>query len=538
MKLPRDSIMNKWTKMVYILALAIMCAATSYATDHQWPIYGHDNQRTGLSQYTGTVTGVLRKTYTTGDDINDSPVIDSEGNIFFVSNDRHIYALSSDFSLKWSYQSTNSLVSGGIALDSNGRIYHQPWTGGLHCINSNGTLAWTNTSCANAAGKPIIGGSSDIYVLKSGDRLFSLNSNGSQKWSYAIVASTSGVALDLNETLYVGSADNNMYSFDSNGIFVWSYLTNADVTTPSISPEGYIYFGSEVSDGRVYSLNSTGSLRWSYGALGNGAGLSIGSDGRTYKYTRCLNSNGTFVWGTGISNPLQITLVDQANKTYGAGAGNRMYCVNSNGTTLWSYNIVTASGYSSAAMDSDGNVFIGSADNKLYAFGTPLPTDTPTVTPTPTNTPTITPTPTETPTQTPTETPTDTPTQTPTETPTQTPTQTPTNTPTPLPWPMFGYNTRHTGLSPYLGAYKGAFLWSYKVGNTAQSYSCVDSAGVYVTSSNGRLYKINQSGNLLWSYNTNAAISSSSAIASDGNVYIGATRFFLSLRKVLSSGVT
>jgi hypothetical protein len=100
---------------------------------------------------------------------------------------------------------------------------------------------------------------------------------------------------------------------------------------------------------------------------------------------------------------------------YAGSSDNRLYALDSTGTLRWSHE--TGQGiYSSAALGSDGRLYIGSNDNVLYCIEGPA-----TVTPTPprTGTPTETPTPTMSPASTPSGTPTS---VAPTEIPTATPT--------------------------------------------------------------------------------------------------------------------
>jgi hypothetical protein len=90
------------------------------------------------------------------------------------------------------------------------------------------------------------------------------------------------------------------------------------------------------------------------------------------------------------------------------------------------------------------------------------------------------------------------------------------------PWPMFHANAQHIGQSAYAGSQKGTLFWSYRTGEDVSSSSAIGSDGrVYVGSYDNRIYCLNPTGSLLWSYRTGDDVRSSPAIGSDGRVYVG-----------------
>ena len=58
----------------------------------------------------------------TGNGIASSPVIDSEGIIYVGSNDRNLYAIDGNGSLKWSFY-TDGPIRTAPAIDNNRTIY-------------------------------------------------------------------------------------------------------------------------------------------------------------------------------------------------------------------------------------------------------------------------------------------------------------------------------------------------------------------------------------------------------------------------------
>ena len=83
-----------------------------------------------------------------------------------------------------------------------------------------------------------------------------------------------------------------------------------------------------------------------------------------------------------------IFIILYRNKSIGS-RDKKFYAINPDGTLKWSYETGDKI-ECSPAIDSDGTVYIGSFDDKLYAFGPgaePTPTPTPTPTPGPVGVP-------------------------------------------------------------------------------------------------------------------------------------------------------
>jgi outer membrane protein assembly factor BamB len=81
----------------------------------------------------------------------------------------------------------------------------------------------------------------------------------------------------------------------------------------------------------------------------------------------------------------------------------------------------------------------------------------------------------------------------------------------------------------FVANYNGAFEWSYRTGGTMESSPAVGSGGnIYVGNYDNNLYALNSNGTLAWTYVTGDNIYSSPAIDSDENIYIGSrdNRFY------------
>ncbi len=90
------------------------------------------------------------------------------------------------------------------------------------------------------------------------------------------------------------------------------------------------------------------------------------------------------------------------------------------------------------------------------------------------------------------------------------------------PWPMFCSGPQHTGKSQYSGS-KGATLkWYYGTDAPISSSPAIGSDGtIYFGSYDKSLYAINPDGSLKWNYGTGGGVDSSVAIRADGTIYFG-----------------
>jgi outer membrane protein assembly factor BamB len=90
------------------------------------------------------------------------------------------------------------------------------------------------------------------------------------------------------------------------------------------------------------------------------------------------------------------------------------------------------------------------------------------------------------------------------------------------PWPKFRQNLNHTGVSPYdTSTNPGKLRWSFTAGHLIQSSSAIGSDGtIYVGSYDDKLYAINPNGTEKWSFTTGYDVTSSPTIGSNGTIYV------------------
>ena len=321
-----------------------------------WPMLHHDARHTGQSTNLGAQINNLKWSYATGsgNGIDSSPAVGSEGTIYFGANDQLLYAVNPDGSTKWTY---NQATGGGRlrsspAIGMDGTIYVGGANDGyLHAITDNGTVGnmkWkTYTTTINTA-SPVIGSDGTIYVGTSNNgRLYAIADNGTAgnvKWYYPTGSIESCPAIGSDGTIYVCSDNGTLWALADNvtsGFLKWhrNLGTFGYSPSPAIAADGTIYVGA---GGILYAISDNGTAgndKWSYAtasiqlqspAIASGSTVYIGAtDGKLYAIT----DNGT------AGNPKWIV-------PYQAGSAI----------------------YSHPAIGSDGIIYLSTENGNIYAL--------------------------------------------------------------------------------------------------------------------------------------------------------------------------
>ena len=395
--------------LIFILILSSYSIKAQLA-DSPWPTFRKDTMHSGVSEYdTSHVDGTVKWIFETGDAIESSPVIDSNGTIYVGSHDGYLYAINPDGTEKWRF-------------DAGPPIYDVRW-------NVNKSIMAT----------PAIASDGTIYIYSSANYLFAVNPDGTEKWRFYVKWGNdfwSSPVIDLDGTIYVGSArsqedsdyDGGLVAVNPDGTQKWLFLDDSGVTsTAAIGPDGTIYFGGNVGNpsgpgniGKVYALNPDGSQIWEFttetwmesspviasdGTIYTGSGTEarmyalnpggtekwrfqaeeglssvpgIGADGTIYvgawdTYFIALNPDGTEKWRYKTPEAFEGIISSPAigadGTIYVGSNSGFFYAFNPNGTVKWSYTTEGAGICSSPAIGADGTIYFGAWDKKLYVFG-------------------------------------------------------------------------------------------------------------------------------------------------------------------------
>jgi len=282
--------------------------------------------------------GSLKWSFTTPDWVDSAPAIGTDGTIYFGCWDGGIYALNPvDGSQKWKYQAGFIIASAAIGGD--GTIYIGSGEGNLYALTPGGSLKWSFPTADWIESSPAVAPDGTIYVGSLDGNLYAVNPNGTEKWHFTTgLGVSSSPAIAADGTIYFGSRDLNFYALKPDGTLKWTFSTSDTIdASPALADDGTIYFSSTA--GRVFALNRDGTEKWRYPAASQAALLPLYS-------SPAVRADGTIVFGT---------------------SNNAIYALKPDGTLRWQ----TALGDyadSSPLITSDGSIFIGCYDKKLYAF--------------------------------------------------------------------------------------------------------------------------------------------------------------------------
>ena len=197
---------------------------------------------------------------------------------------------------------------------------------------------------------------------------------GVEKWRYKTRGSVeSGIAIDIDGTLYFGDFSGWLYALNPDGSLKWEHEAMAHITLemPCIANNGIIYIGSHA---RLQAWDRNGTQQWSIGVGGNiGSSPAIADDGTIYvghmNNDMCaVYPNGTIKWkyttGSWIACDPTIhpdgTIIFGSSDTY-------IYALYPNGMLRWRYKTgEIVRGH--ASIDDQGVIYMSCWDGYLYAF--------------------------------------------------------------------------------------------------------------------------------------------------------------------------
>ncbi len=220
--------------------------------------------------------GTEKWSFTTGGSVWSSPAIEGDGTICFGSDDGRLYAIDADGIEKWNL-TTGGLVRSSPAIGSDGTIYlgsratlyavtldgKQKWTAKTPNRNPNPSMpgGYVRSSPAIGAGGTIYAGCDAGYMTRS-SMIFATDPDRTHivytKWWSSIggLYTLSSPAIGARGTIYVGSVDGKVYALNPDGRQKWSFTIGGGVESSlAIGADGTIYVGSD--DGKLYAIGET-----------------------------------------------------------------------------------------------------------------------------------------------------------------------------------------------------------------------------------------------------------------------------------------
>lgn len=269
---------------------------------------------------------------------------------------------------KWRFKTSidAGTVESGAVIDNNGIVYFGSMGGDhyLYALYPNGTLQWKYHVPGVIWSTPAIANDGTIYVGDWDGHLSALNQNGSLKWQiYRSGEFHSSPAIGDDGTIYLGHSSGNLYAINPDGSEKWLYDAGDKATSdPAIGEDGTIYIGS--GDNYLYAINPNGTLRWRYLTGGVIKGHpSIAPDGTVYipsfdGFLYALNPDGTLIWK--VNTGEEVAAASAAIATDGTlYVGTEVLrAFNPNGTLKWSLDVGGDVYGTSPALSADGTIYV------------------------------------------------------------------------------------------------------------------------------------------------------------------------------------
>ncbi len=392
------------TSIVIIVTLALVLSNTAVVIGNSepadegssWPMFGggRDND-SRIDNAAKESSGSLNWDLKLEGNLDSSPSIGPEGDIYVGSSEGYLYSLSPGGEKNWRFNASAGIDS-SPAVGEEGNIYFGDRNGNFYSLYSNGTLRWVrdigapfegigeNATPSPIFSSPVVTSDGSILVAIQRSMLFSFYSNGTVEWKYnpgGYILSTP--AVDEDGRIYLGMVVpilgwGRMESLSPSGEEIWNYTIEESGTgiysSPTVDSEKDIYFGS--NNGTLYSLDKDGNLNWRFETQGQiFSSPAIGKDGTIYVGSAdgnlyAVKSDGTEKWryktgGAIYSSPS----VGSYGNIYFGSDDTKFYSLRSDGVKRWT---VQTDGkiFSSPAIDLEGNVYFGSADGHFYSIGT------------------------------------------------------------------------------------------------------------------------------------------------------------------------
>lgn len=201
--------------------------------------------------------------FPTGGKIQTPPVEGSDGTIYFCSEDRFLYALNPDGTLKWRTQFIDRLT-GTLALGLDGSIYTGSKKGLIFAVNATGDRLWTRKLKGSPFGSPAIAPDGTLFLVTENGWLYSISHSGFVRWEIEL-PSEPVLAPVLGRDLYIGLKNEQIYSYNKLGKTMWAFLLSGQAVSIALS-ENFMYIGT--TNSTLVSIDYSGTRIWNQSLSG------------------------------------------------------------------------------------------------------------------------------------------------------------------------------------------------------------------------------------------------------------------------------
>lgn len=243
--------------------------------------------------------------------------------------------------VKWTASIPKTTYGGGTSVGADGTLYQGARNATLYAINSDGTQKWTyatgaankNLDCFPA----VTADGKTVYILDGDNVLHSVNTaTGAKNWTAKLKGTKNkagAVAIDKAGIIYVGTRT-NVYAYKADGTELWK--VDGKVTEiGSFALDGTTLYVAQIGGAGLLALNTAdGATKWNIETVGD-------------IYAPIVDKNGN------------IYFTDKGGKA--------LYAVDNAGQLKWKHAIDAAPTYCFPVLDEKGTVYFGSGAGRIYA---------------------------------------------------------------------------------------------------------------------------------------------------------------------------
>lgn len=197
---------------------------------------------------------------------------------------------------------------------------------------------------------------------------------GVEKWRFKSEGAVdTGIAIDVDGTLYFGDFGGRLYALNPDGSLKWmdDAMGTFTTSTPCISEDGTIYIAGHSA---LVAYSRAGTQLWKIGLGGNAASApAIGLDGLIHVGHMnndwvAVYPNGTIKWKYATGNRIvsSAAIADDGTIIFGS-ADDYVYALNPDGSLKWRY-LTQGDVKGSPSIDDDGIIYIASWGDYLHAI--------------------------------------------------------------------------------------------------------------------------------------------------------------------------
>ena len=170
--------------------------------------------------------------------------------VYFGGRDRNFYAIDHAGREKWSFR-TGDWIDASPAIASNGVVCFGGWDHKFYALNPDGSKRWEFSTGGPVDSSPATVVDGTIYFGSHDKKFYALSPEGKLRWAFPTDGAVlSSPAINCDGTIYFTSADGRLYALNPDGSQKWALWTGGvRESSPVIGGGGNIYLGVNDSFG-------------------------------------------------------------------------------------------------------------------------------------------------------------------------------------------------------------------------------------------------------------------------------------------------